>query len=130
MTGVVETFKFATEAIKFYTRWSLKSLLSYYLWPFPCLIIKYLKTKKQTKTAAKQEIKIKKNCQEEIKTVATPQRIHEVLEWTDYLRPLLQTCLVWANYRSIFGADELEREVSRVFQTVCIVSLGNLPCRK
>lgn len=78
MAGV-ESFKFATEGVKFYTRWNLKSLLSYYLWPFPCLIIKYLEKKK---TAAKQEIKIKKNCQEEIKTVAIPQRIHEVLERT------------------------------------------------
>lgn len=37
------------------------------------------KTKHKT-TVAKQEMKIKKNCQGEIKTVATPQRIHEILE--------------------------------------------------
>lgn len=39
-------------------------------------------TNTKTNTAAKQEMSIKKNIQEEIQTVAIPQRIHEVLEQT------------------------------------------------
>lgn len=66
MAGVVESLMLDSEGVKFHTRWSLKFLLSYCRWPFLCLIIKYLK-----KNAAKQEMKIKKNYQEEIKTVAT-----------------------------------------------------------
>lgn len=40
------------------------------------------KKKTQKNPATQQDMNIKKNCQEEIKSVAAPQRIHEVLEQT------------------------------------------------
>ena len=48
------------------------------------------KQKQKNQTAAKQEMNIKKNVQEEIQTVAIPQRIHEVLKQTTWSLP--QTC--------------------------------------
>lgn len=82
IAGTAERLTSESERVKFYTRWSLKLLLNFYLWSFPWLIMKYPKTKSwnnNNKTTAQQKM-IKKNFQEEIKkTVATPQRIHEVV---------------------------------------------------
>lgn len=84
IAGDVQKLTLDSERAKFYTRWSLKFLLSSHPWPCLCLIMKYenKQTKIRNKTVAKQEMNIKKNVQEEIQTVAIPQTVHEVLEQT------------------------------------------------